>query len=155
MAIFDGKFEICDNVAMFSTDTSVDSVTSGNVLDMGIPSGTYVDHNYAAGEPLWLNIKVGATAFTGGTSAQFKLMSHSTTATASGTVIFETPAIAVATLVAGYPVWRCPLPENFAPTRYVGLVVTCVGAVSAGTVDCWIDNGSQSSYNTQVSSSNI
>jgi hypothetical protein len=155
MAIYDALLEICDNVAMYSTDTSVDSVTAGNVIDMTAPSGTYVSHAMGAGEPMWLNIKVGATAFAGGTSAQFKLMSHSTTATASGVVVFETPAIETATLVAGFNVWRCPLPENFAPYRYVGLVVTCVGAMSAGTVDCWIDNGSQSSFDVQVSNSNI
>lgn len=152
MAIYDKLFEFCDDDTVFSTDTSV---ISENILDMDSLTSTYVARGMGGGEPLWLNIRVGTTDFAGGTSAQFKWMAHTSTTISSGTVIYETPAIGVGTLVAGYDVFRCPLPVNFDAYRYVGLVVTCVGAVSAGTINAWIDNGSQSSFNTQASVSNI
>lgn len=151
MAIYDKLFEFCDADSVFSNGSSV---ISENILDTDSLSATFAAKELGAGEPLWLNVRV-ATAFSGGTSAQFLWMAHTTTTITSGTTIFETPAIGVGTLTAGYDVLRIPLPVNFDKYRYVGLVVTCAGNVTAGAIDAWLDAGSQSSFNVQVSSSNI
>ena len=145
MAIYDALFEFCDDDSVFSTDTFVQSE---NIVDL-----QQADLEMGAGTPMWLNIRVGTTAFTGGTSAAFALVSDSDTTITNGTTIITTPAITVATLVAGYWILRVPLPVRYDPDRYIGLVVTCAGAVSAGSIDAWLDNGSQSSFNTQVAPS--
>lgn len=147
MAIFDAMFEFCDDDSVFSNGTTVQSE---NIIDLQLS-----DLELGAGEPVWLNIRVGTNAFSGGTSAAFALVSDSDTTITNGTTIITTPAITVGTLVAGYWVLRCPLPVRFDTDRYVGLVVTCVGNVTAGSIDAWLDDGSQSSYNTQVATSNI
>lgn len=147
MALYDAMFEFCDDDSVFSNGTTVQSE---NILDMQT-----ADLEMGAGQPVWLNIRVGTTAFTGGTSVQFALVSDSDTTITNGTTIIETGAITVATLIAGYWVLRVSLPVRFDTDRYIGLVVTCVGNVTAGSINAWLDNGSQSSYNTQVSASNI
>jgi hypothetical protein len=148
MAIFDVLFEFCDNDSVFSTDSAVQSE---DILDWG--SGM-TDLEMGAGSPMWLNIRV-STAFSGGTSAAFALVSDSDTTITNGTVLYTTPAIAVADLTVGTWVIRMPLPYDVDKERYTGIVVTCVGAVSAGAIDAWLDQGPQSSYDTQVATSNI
>lgn len=147
MAIYDAMFEFCDDDSVYSTDTTVQSE---NILDLQSS-----DLEMGAGEPMWLNIRVGTNAFSGGTSAAFALVSDSDTTITNGTTIITTPAIVTATLAAGYWILRVPLPVRFDTDRYIGLVVTCVGTMTAGSIDAWLDNGSQSSFNTQVATSNI
>lgn len=144
MALFDALFEFSDAQAI-TTDAQ-----STNVLDMQA-----ADLEMGAGEPIWLNVRVG-TAFAGGTSLAVSLYAHTaTTSINSGTQIIATGTIAQASLTANAWIIRVPLPVNFDEERYIGLYYDDTGAFTAGTVDAWLDHGPQSSYDTQVTTSNI
>ena len=144
MAIFDAMFEFSDDQAI------VADAASTNILDW-----TKSDLEMGAGTPLWLNVRVG-TAFDGGTSLAVSLR-YDTVAPIDGssTVIYTTDAIAQASLTAGAWIIRMPLPVNVDEERILGLWYDDTGAFSAGTVNAWLDHGPQSSYDTQVTTSNI
>ena len=149
MAIFDAMFELSDN------QTITTAAASTNILDM-----VYENLEMGAGTPLWLNVKVGATAFTTGGDNDGTLtvaLVYDTVAPVDGssTVIYQTAALAEANLTAGAWILRMPLPYNFDEESIVGLYYTTANTITAGTVDAWIDNGSQSSYDTQVTTSKI
>ncbi len=145
MAIFDAMFEFSDDQVITDTDAA-----STNILDF-----TLSDLEMGAGEPLWLNIRIG-TAFAGGTNIVFSLR-YDTVAPidSSSTVIYQTPAITTATMVAGFWVLRMPLPYNIDEERIIGLYYDHTGTMSDGTINAWLDHGPQSSYDTQVTTSNI
>ncbi len=144
MAIFDAMFEFSDNQSITG------DAASDNILDW-----TLSDLEMGSGEPLWLNVRVG-TVFSGGTSLVVSLR-YDTVAPidASSTVIYQTPAIVQADLTAGAWIIRMPLPANVDEERILGLFYDDTGAFSGGTINAWIDHGSQSSYDTQVTTSNI
>ncbi len=144
MALFDAMFEFSDDQAI-TGDTA-----STNILDW-----TLSNLEMGAGEPLWLNVRVG-TVFSGGTSLVVSLR-HDTVAPidASSIVIWQTPAIVQADLTAGAWIMRMPLPYNVDEDRILGLFYDDTGAFSGGTINAWLDHGPQSSYDTQVSTSNI
>jgi hypothetical protein len=146
MAILDALFEFSDAQAI-----TVDA-QSTNVLDWG--SGME-GLEMGAGSPMYLNIRV-ATTFAGGTSLIVSLYSHSAaTSIESGTAVFTTDSILQATLVAGYWITRIALPVNVDLARYLGVYYDQTGDFTAGAIDAWIDQGPQSSYDTQVAASNI
>lgn len=144
MAIFDALFEFSDDQVV--TDTST---ISTNVLDLQI-----ADLEMGAGNPVWLNIRIG-TAFAGGTSLTFGLYSHSTTTVSSGTCLWVTGAILEANMTAGKWIIKMPLPDYVDPERYIGLYYTTSGTHTGGTINAWLDYGPQSNTNTQVTTSNI
>jgi len=147
MAILDVLFEFSDDQAITGTDAQ-----STDVLDWG--SGME-DLEMGAGTPIYLNIRIG-TVFAGGTSIAFSLYTHTAaTSINSGTEIFTTPAIATASLTAGAWILRIPLPVNCDENRYFGLYYDVTGTMSGGTINAWLDHGPQSSYDTQVATSNI
>lgn len=145
MALLDAMFEFSDDQVVTDSD-----VASTNIIDF-----TLSDLEMGAGSPYWLNIRVG-TAFAGGTNIVFSLR-YDTVAPIDGssTVIYQTAAIVTATLVTGFWVLRMPLPVNVDEERIVGLFYDVTGTMSAGTINAWLDNGPQSSYDVQVSTSNI
>ena len=152
MAIFDAMLELSDDQ---DVSQAVGTIASTDILDF-----TLADKELGAGEPLWLNVKVGTEAIDSaeGTAAMQVSLCHDTVAPidSSSTVIWSTPAIAEASLTAGAWIMRMPLPYNVDDGRIVGLLYTISGTTSTtGTVDAWIDHGPQSSYDTQVSASNI
>ena len=138
-------FEFSDDQVVTDSD-----VASTNIVDF-----TLSDLEMGAGQPYWLNIRVG-TAFAGGTSIVFSLR-HDSVAPIDGssTVIYQTAAITTATLVAGHWVIRMPLPVNVDEERIVGLFYDVTGTMNAGTINAWLDNGPQSSFDTQTTTSNI
>jgi len=150
MAIFDALFEFLDNQTFTTSDgttlaatcKTLDFVNSG--LEMG------------AGEPIWLNIKVGTTAITGGTSVDFRLLSDTTAGgqDSGSKIVMSSGARVVADLTVGAWVLRAPLPYDVDRARYLGVVMVAVGTCT-GKVDAWLDHGPQSSYDTQVTTSNI
>ena len=152
MAIFDAMLELDDNLDL-STHTATEVESSTYAIDW-----VNTDLEMGAGEPLWLNVRVG-TAFgsSGSATLTVDLMRETdTTIDASSTTIYQTGAIPVATLVAGYNIIRMPLPYNVDEDQYTGLLYTIgTAAMTAGTVDAWIDHGPSSSFDTQVSASNI
>jgi len=152
MAIFDAMFEFSDGQDI-GTSTITEAQASTNVLYF-----TDSDLEMGAGEPLWLNIKMGNEALlsTGSNTMTFALCRDTdSTIDGSSTVIYQS-TIAKANLTAGAWVLRMPLPYNVDEDAYIGLLYTNNTAIaSAGTVDAWLDLGPQSSFDTQVSSSNI
>ena len=150
--ILDAMFELSDDQDIGEL-TATEVAASTNVINF-----TTSDLEMGAGEPLYLNVKMGTEALlsTGAATCTFSLMSESdgTIDTDSSTVWSET--IAKASLTAGAWVWRRQLPYDIDRDGYMGLLYTMNTApASAGKVDTWIDHGPQSSYDTQVSASNI
>lgn len=152
MAIFDALFQFSGKTTSGGQAITGSDVQSEDILDWG---EGMEDLEMGGGTPLWLNIKVG-TAFAGGTSLNVKLYTHTTATTiSSGTLLLQTGVILQAVLTAGAWVRRVPLPVHCDDNRYFGLFYNQEGTFSAGTINAWIDDGSQSSYDIQVSESNI
>lgn len=153
MAIFDAMLELSDDQDI-GANTASSTEASTDVLNF-----TQADLEMGAGEPLWLNVKMGTEALlsTGAATLTVALCRDTDgTIDSSSTVIYQTPAIAKASLTAGAWILRMPLPYNIDEDAYVGLLYTVgTATTSAGTVDAWIDHGPQSSYDVQVSASNI
>lgn len=149
MALFDAMFEFDDAHDVFSTNNTV---VSSNVLDMQAS-----DLEMGAGTPLYLNCRV-STAFAGGTSVQVILRADTDANKTGGTDIYLSEALSTPTnaeTAAGAWLCRIPLDVDFDKDQYIYVAYTCVGAVSAGAVNTWIDHGPQSSHDTQVYNSNI
>jgi len=152
MAILDAMFDLTATEGgqdMFSDTTDV---ISTNVIDFG---EGMTGLEMGAGTPMYLNIKVGDTDWSAVSTVVFKLMGHSSATITSGSVIVQTGSITASTLDAGDWILRVALPVNVDAARYVGLVATCAGTETQGDIHAWIDNGPQSSYDTQVAVSNI
>jgi len=152
MAIFDAMLEL-DDALDLSTHTATEVEASTNVIDW-----VNSDLEMGAGSPLWLNVKVG-TAFgsSGAATLTVALMAETdTTIDTDSTTVYTTGAVALAALTAGAYVIRMPLPYDVDQDQYTGLLYTIgTAAMTAGTVDAWIDQGPSSNYDTQVSASNI
>jgi hypothetical protein len=153
MALFDAMFEMSDDQDIGANSAS-STEASTNVICF-----SQADLEMGAGEPLWVNVKMGTEALlsTGAATLTVALCRDTDgTIDSSSTVIWQTPAIAKASLTAGAWIIRMPLPYNVDEDAYIGLLYT-VGAhaSTAGTVDAWLDHGPQSSFDTQVSASNI
>ncbi len=155
MALFDIMFNFSG-----ASGTAQDiSQAAGTVASTDILDFVNSDLEMGAGEPVWLNVQVAevvASAELGATLAVALCYDTVAPIDSSSTVIYTTPAIPEATLVAGYWVLRMPLPVNVDEERIVGLLYTIgTNTTTTGTVNAWLDHGSQSSYNTQVENSNI
>ena len=149
MALFDAMFEFDDNHDVFETN---DTHVSEHLIDMQA-----ADLEMGAGTPLYLNVRVGTIAFTGGTSVQVILRADTDANQTGGTDIYASEAFAVDDDDTAIGAWlvRQALDVDFDKEQYIYVAYTCVGVVTAGNVNCWIDHGPQSSYDTQVNASNI
>jgi len=149
MSIMDIKTEFSDGQSIAALNNS--SVVSTDVIDFGT-----LDLNIGDGTPVFLNVKIG-TACAGGTSVQFRLYGHTTTTVNSGTMFWDSGAITVGTLVAGYEVASVSLPLRVDDAgQYIGMYYTAVGAMSAGTVDAWLSlTPGGPAVQAQVRTSNI
>lgn len=151
MAIFDAMFEFADDASLVGTTNNF-WIATGKTIDW-----VNTDLEMGAGEPLWFNARVGSTAYVGGTSIQIKLFSDTAAGghDASSTVVLEGPVVLIAAATAGAWLLRVPLPYNVDDLQYLGVGAYCDGAVATGTIDAWIDHGPSSSFDTQVTTSNI
>ncbi len=151
MALFDVMFELSDDHDISQTQ---DTYASTDLLDF-----TQADLEMGAGQPYWLNVRMNAALdSSGGASTLVVALCFDTVAPidSSSTVIYQTRALTETELVAGAWILRMPLPNNVDDGRIVGLLYTIGGETStAGTINAWIDNGPQSSFDVQVSESNI
>jgi hypothetical protein len=130
------RFSNAQNV--FSTGSTVRST---DVFDL------QAIRDAGAGEPVYLVVQV-TTAFSGGTSANFELITGSNEAVdADVNVVVDTNAIPVASLTAGKR-YFLTIPEHKLPTgqRYVAVRTTCVGAVAAGAITAAIVRNPDSAY---------
>jgi hypothetical protein len=149
MAIYDAMFEFSDEQAITATAISTNGIDFINSdLEMG------------AGEPVYLNVKVGNTAFDSAAddgTLTVALVYDDTGLDTSSTVKVQHVAVAEASLTAGAWIWRQALPVDVDVERYVGVLYTVAGTgdFTAGTINAWLDHGPQSSYDTQVAESNI
>lgn len=148
MAIYDVLFEFSDAQDAYASN---DTVVSDDVLDMQAS-----DLEMGAGQPVWLNCRV-STAFTGGTTVQVILRADTDASKTGGTDIYSSEAFAVDNAETAAGAWLCrvPLDVDFDKDQYIYVAYTNVGANTGGAVDTWFDHGPQSSYDTQVSASNI
>lgn len=148
MALYDALFEFSDDQAVTVTAVATNSIDfQSSDLEMG------------AGEPVYLNVRVGTTDFTTGGdndgTLTVALVYDDTAVDTSSTVIYQTVALAEAALTAGTWIMRMALPVDVDKERYVGLLYTTANDITGGSINAWIDHGPQSSYDTQVASSNI
>ena len=157
MTLFDAGTELMDDAEMTGSSTTLYK-GAGTFKEI---DWVNTDLEMGAGEPLWLNIRVGTTAYSSGTTdsdtVQFNLYgdSDSDSQDSNSTVVMATPPRAVSTMGIGEWVVRQPLPYNIDEERYTALGAEFSDNISTGTIDAWIDHGPQSSFDTQVSDSNI
>ncbi len=156
MAIFDAKLEFSDD-----QDVAMSTGTSGstNIFNFG-----QADLEMGAGEPLWLNVRMGTEAIaatSGSTAGACSLIvdlinDAATTVDSSSIVSFRSKTFLEPELTKGAWLIRIPLPYNIDDNKYMGILYTIGGDTAAdGKIDAWIDHGPQSSYDTQVANSNI
>lgn len=135
--ILDERNEFCDATAI--NTGAAGSYLIGDVIDLGA-----VKRDIGNGEQLYLVIQVDTTATSGGAATgQFSLVSDAQAAIAtdgSASVHFQTAAIPVATLAAGYNVASVALPmEGKAYERYLGILQTTgTAAFTAGRVNAFL-----------------
>lgn len=138
--LMDERAEFADATALNTGGAA--SYLIGDVMDLApttVHPNTTVD---LEGSDLYCVIQVDTTATSGGSATgQFHLCSDAQAAIAvdgSATYHFSTPAIAVATLVAGYMVACFKLPKG-SYERYLGIVqTTAVAAFTAGKVNAFL-----------------
>ena len=155
MAIFDAGFEFFDDAQLIGSSATDYVGTTAKTIDFqqaGLEMG--------AGEPVWLNIRVGTTAYaptTSGDTVDFTLFSDTAAAghNSDSLIVMASGPREASTLTVGAWVLRAPIPYNVDARRYLSLGATFTQATTAGTIDAWLDHGPQSSYDTQVTTSNI
>ncbi len=157
MAIFDVMFEFMDDAELTGSSTTLYlPISTWKELDW-----TQADLEMGAGEPLWLNIRVGTTAYSSGTTdtdtATFKLFADGTSAgqDSNSIEIASSGPIAMTALTVGDWILRQPLRYRCDEERYLTIGAVFDDNISEGTVDAWLDHGPQSKYDTQVANSNI
>lgn len=152
MAIFDAMFELFDDAILIATSTFDYVGTTVKTIDF-----INYDLEMGAGTPIWINIRVGTTAYVGGTNARFVLFADTLSVShdANSDQVLSTGWRPITELTAGAWILRCPLPVKIDDARYLSLGIETDGATTAGTIDAWLDHGPQSSHGTQVSTSNI
>ncbi len=150
MAIFDAMFEFYDDAALISTSATDYVGATVKTLDW-IES----DLEMGAGEPVYLNIRVGTTAYaptTSGDTVDFKLFADTAEEghDSNSDIVLASGARECSTLTAGAWVLRVPLPVDVDTKRYLSLGATFNEATTAGTINAWLAHGPQSSYDTPV-----
>ncbi len=153
MAIFDAMFEFMDDAQLTGSGTTLYlPISTWKELDW-----ITEDLEMGAGQPLYLNIRVGTTAYSGGTSVNFFLACDNASSghDSDSNIVLQSGIRPTASLTAGAWALRVALPVDVDAERYMVIGTTFDGNVSAGTINAWIDHGPQSSYDTQVSESNI
>lgn len=133
--ILNELLEMCDETAL--NTGGADSYLLGDVIDT-----SQVNKDIGIGESLWFVLRVQTAATSGGSATgQFRLVSDAQAAIAtdgSATIHLESPAIAVATLIADYTILAAKLPAG-TYERYLGVLqTTAVAAFTAGKVDAFL-----------------
>lgn len=125
--ILDKELLLSDHQAVTATaaSTNVIDLQGANLGDQG------------PGEPLNLFAQVTDANFTTGTSIALAVQTDDDVAFGSPTTLFTTPAIALASLVAGYNFALGSLPIELGE-RYLRFYYTVVGTMAAGTITAGI-----------------
>lgn len=133
---------ILDERNEFADATALNTGAAGSYLVGDVIDLTAIGADIGQGTELWLVIQVDTTATSGGSATgKFALCSDAQAAIAvdgSQTIHFETAAIPVATLVAGYQVCAIRLPLG-TYERYLGIVQTTgTAAFTAGKINAFL-----------------
>lgn len=151
--LYDAKFEIADDADLYADGTTA-YITTGKEIDW-VNSGLDIGQ----GTPIYLNITVGTTVFSGGTSCVFFLETDDTSEGHDGTdpAVIQTGVIVTADLdAAGDFIFSGAIPVNPDYNRYLQLGVTCIGTYTQGKVNAWLSNAPiNSASDLQVDESNI
>lgn len=152
MAMYDVMYELFDDATLVASTTTDYVGATVKTIDWQAS-----DLEMGAGTPIWLNVRVGSTTYVGGTNICFKLFADTAAAGHDGNSVevLSSGTRAISTLSVGAWIFRCPLPVNVDDKRYLSLGCITDGATTAGTINAWLDHGPQSSYDTQVTTSNI
>jgi hypothetical protein len=131
------------------------SAAATNLIDLG---EGLENLNFGSAE-IWLNVKVGTILDSSGDAATLTVALVNDTVPpidGSSIVVFQTAAIAEATLVAGYDVVRTRIPLDSDSLRYLGIYYT-VGTenFTTGTIDAWLEFSTQTDHPSQKTQSNI
>lgn len=138
--ILDERLEFCDATAANTGGAA--SYLLGDVVDTGIAGSATQPNDLGADDSLYLVLQVATTFTSGGAGTyQFHLASDAAAAIAvdgSASYHFSTPAIPVATLVAGYLIAAVKLPRG-TYERYLGILqTTAVAAATAGAINAFL-----------------
>lgn len=130
--ILDERTEFCDATSL--NTGAAGSYIIGDVIDLGLAG-----RDIGNGEPLEFVVQVDTTATSGGSATGlFSLVTDDNSSLSSPTVIVSSPAIAVATLVAGYTALRVKIPAG-TYERYIGVQQTTgTAAFTAGKVNAFL-----------------
>lgn len=132
--ITDALNYLADNVVFFATGTISD------VIDRGATAPAATQYSPDPISHAYLVLQTGTTAYAGGTSVQFDLVSATDAALTTGVVVHaSTGAVVIASLGANKAVAILPLPPGDYK-RYIGLKATAVGSTTAGTLRAFITN---------------
>jgi len=134
-----------DELGLFSDDQAVTvTAASTNVVDLkpasvktsnDAPSG--INSGPGEGTPINVLCQVSNADFAGGTSIQASIQMDTTDAFSSATTVASGPVVAVADAVAGKNLLPQNLPYEITE-RYVRILYTVVGTMSAGNVTAGI-----------------
>lgn len=136
--ILDKRNEFADATALDTGGTGLALV--GNVIDLGTDGINDVDNMY-------LVVQVDTAVTSGGSATvEFQLASDAQAAIAvdgTATVHAKSAAIAKATLVAGYEVFKVALPKG-TYERYLGILQNVgTAALTAGKINAFLTNNPQ------------
>ena len=157
---------IIDVIGELSDAQSLSAIGLGSAAATDCINWTASDKSVGVADQLFLNITCNITATSAGSTATLTIkVVRDTDGTIDGssTVIYQTPAFAVAgnelTAYDGKTkgmILCMPLPDNVDEDAYLGIYYT-VGteAFTAGAIDAWVGPPMQSRYDTQVAESNI
>lgn len=151
MAIFDAIGEFWDDLTITTTNgTTTPTATTVNTLDWGA-----ADLEMGAGQPIYFNAQVGTTELTGTTVDIILEANTAEDAGGTGEVVLRSGAKTIgAALAPGTWLFRGSLPVDVDTNRYLSVKAVGTGTLT-GKVNAWLDHGPQSSFDTQVSTSNI
>jgi len=123
---------ILDSTLLLSDDQAITvTANSTNIIDLGNDDALVQALNEKGGEHLKFFAQV-TTAFAGGTSVALKLTTDDSSTFASETTIYESAAVATASLVAGYQFKLPALPPI--NEQYLRATYTVVGTHTAGNI---------------------
>jgi hypothetical protein len=130
--ILDSELLYCDDQDISALNG--DTLASTNVIDHGLIGASSNPNLIGVGEAVNL-VAIVTTAVAGGTSLQIQLETDTDAAFPSADVLYDTGAVAVATLVVGYeiPLLTTTMPA-IAQQQFTRILFTAVGDISAGAL---------------------
>lgn len=134
--------DITGAAGTYLAPNSIDTSPLGGYLTEQSQADTQLSANVNTGrdigvtDHLFLFIDM-IVAPTGGTSVQFQLITSASSALSSPVVLYDTTAVAIASLPKGFR-YKVDLPDTAAFLQYLGLQAITIGTMTAGRFMGWI-----------------